>query len=107
MTTLADIVRDLHSYDEEPVSWQEPTIYAAEPWTAQSQAIVSWSMPKGGLPDSAAQLRMVRLVEVRTAIKLLAENYDQLVAASRFDEICSLLISRVNEAVAAGVRTRK
>jgi hypothetical protein len=31
--------------------WQELTIYAKEPWTAHSQAIVCWSMPKGGLPE--------------------------------------------------------
>jgi hypothetical protein len=107
MTTLADVVRNLRSHDEDPFSWQEPTIYAAEPWTAQSQALVSWSMPKGGLPEDAAQLRLVRLVEVRTAIKLLAENYDQLLAAGRFDEICALLISRVITVASAGAPTRK
>jgi hypothetical protein len=92
MPTLGEIVCDLHSYDEEPVSWQAPTIYAAEPWTANAQAIVRWSLPKGGLPDDAATLRLVRFVEVRSAIKLLAEEYEQLTTADRPDELCALLI---------------
>jgi hypothetical protein len=96
MTTLLDIVRDLRSYDEKPVSWQEPTIYAEEPWATNSQAIVCWSPAKGGLPDDAAKLRLVRLVEVRSAVSLLADKYDQL-ARDRLDELCVLLIARVQE----------
>jgi hypothetical protein len=96
MTTLSDIVRDLQRYNEEPVSWQEPTIYAEEPWTANSQAIVCWSLPKGGLPDDAAKLRLVRVVEVRSAVSLLTDKYDQLVR-DRLDELCVLLIARVQE----------
>ena len=106
MTTLSDIVLNLRSYDEEPVSWQELTIYAEEPWTAHSQAIVCWSMPKGGLPDAAAKLRLVRLVEVRSAVRLLADKYDQLAFGDRLDELCTLLIARVNELIAAGVPPR-
>jgi hypothetical protein len=97
MSTLADIVRGLSRYDEEPVSWQEPTIYAAEPWAARSRAIVSWSLPRGGLPDDAAKLRLVRLVEVRSAVTLLADKYTELVRADRLDELCALLIARVQE----------
>jgi len=69
--TLADILQNLKSYDEEPFDCQDPTIYAAEPWTAHSQAIVSWSMPKGGLPEDAAKLRLMCLIEVRKAIGIL------------------------------------
>ena len=96
MTTLSDIVCNLRSYDEESVSGQELTIYAEEPWTAHSQAIVCWSLPKGGLPYDAAKLRLVRLVEVRSAVSLLADKYDQLVTY-RLDELCALLIVRVQE----------
>jgi hypothetical protein len=35
IATLGEILRDLQSYDEEPFAWQEPTIYAAEPWTTR------------------------------------------------------------------------
>jgi hypothetical protein len=106
MTTLSDIVRDLRSYDEEPAAWQELTIYAEEPWTAHSQAIGCWSMPKGGLPDAAAKLRLVRLVEVRSAVKLLADKYDQLVFGDHLDEPCTLLIARVNELIVASAPPR-
>ena len=107
MTTLADIVRDLRSYAEDPVGWQEPTIYATEPWSAYSDAIISWSMPKGGLPDDAARLRLVRFVEVRSAIELLAEDYDRLTTVGRFDEICVLLISRVMDMASEKPRSRR
>jgi len=64
-------------------------------------------MPKGGLPDDAATLHLVRFVEVRLAIDLLAQDYDRLMAAGRFEEICALLIVHVKALVAAGASTRK
>jgi hypothetical protein len=95
--TLADILQNLKSYDEEPFDCQDPTIYAAEPWTAHSQAVVSWSMPKGGLPEDAAKLRLMCLIEVRKAIGLLADQYDQLLRDNRLEELCQLLVSRVQQ----------
>lgn len=105
--TLVDIVRNLRSYSEEPVGGQEPTIYAAEPWTAYSQAIVSWSMPKGGLPDDVAAFRLVRFVEVQSAIRLLAGEYDQLMASDCLDELCVLLIAQVNKLVTSQASSRR
>jgi transposase len=64
MATLSEIVGNLRRWDQEPDGPQRPTIYAQTLWSAQSQAIVCWSMPKGGLPDDAARLQLVRLVEV-------------------------------------------
>ena len=107
MKKLADLVRYLHKYAEDPVGWQEPTIYAAEPWSAHSEAIISWSMPKGGLPDDAARLRLVRFVEVRSAIELLAEDYDRLTTEGRFDELCALLISRATDMASEKPRSRR
>ena len=77
-TTLADIVRDLRRYDEEPIGWQEPTIYAEKPWSASSPAIVSWSEPKGGLPGAVTTLRLVRLMDVRKSLRMLKDEYDHL-----------------------------
>jgi hypothetical protein len=102
VTTLADIVRDLRRYDEEPIGWQEPTIYAEEPWSASSRAIVSWSAPKGGLPDAATTLRLVRLMDVRKSLRLLNDEYDQLLAAHRLEELCTLLIERVEHLARIG-----
>jgi hypothetical protein len=101
MTTLADIIRDLRSHDKEPFSGQEPTIYAAEPWSPHSRAIVSWSIEKGGLPDDAARLHLVRLLEVRAALRLLADRYHSLVLEDRQEELCALLITRVQDLIQA------
>ena len=102
MTTLLDIVRDLRRHDDEPISSQQPTIYAEEPWSAESAAIVSWSTPRGGLPEDAAKSRLVRLIEVRSALRLLAGEYDQLLVGNRLDELCAMLIGRVRELVRDG-----
>ena len=107
MTTLADIIRDLHSYDEKPVSGQEPTIYAAEPWSAHSHAIVSWSVAKGGLPDDAAKLHLVRLLEVRSALGLMADRYHSLILEDRLNELCELLITRVQQSHRARSRGKQ
>ena len=52
MLTLLEVIRGLHDYDEEPPA-------------------------QGGLPESAAQRRLVRIVEVRKAIVLLEDCYAQ------------------------------
>jgi len=59
-------------------------------------------MPKGGLPDDAARLQLVRLVEVRLAIKLLNSDYEVLTRAHRYDELSNLLIERAQDLVAHG-----
>jgi hypothetical protein len=106
MTTLSDIVRDLRSFDEEPVSWQEPTIYAEEPWTAASRAIVCWSTPKGGLPDEAAKLRLGYFIDVRSAARLLDDKYDQLLLTGRYGELSELLITAVKDLILASSTSR-
>jgi hypothetical protein len=50
-------------------------------------------MPKGGLREVAARLRLVRFVEVRSVIELLAEDYERLTTVGRPDELCAQLIS--------------
>jgi hypothetical protein len=72
-----------------------PTIYAAEPWSPHSEALVAWAPEKGGLPPEVAERRMVRLVEVERAIELLKDCYYELRVARRFDDLSELLIQRV------------
>jgi hypothetical protein len=36
---------------------------------------------------------------VRSAVRLLADKYDQPVFGDRLDELCTLLIARVNELI--------
>jgi hypothetical protein len=72
-----------------------PTIYAAEPWSPSSEALVAWGSMSGGLPAEAAERRMVRLIEVEGAIELLEDRYFDLSAARRYDELSNLLVQRV------------
>jgi hypothetical protein len=95
---LSDVIRDLRSYDKDEVSFQEPSIYVAEPWGSTSEAVVEWSMPKGGLPDSAAKRQLLYLISVRGAVKVLGRQYDALIREGRVDDLCVLLIAQVNHA---------
>jgi hypothetical protein len=97
---LSDLIRDLRSYDKGEVSFQEPSIYVAQPWLSTSEAVVEWSMPKGGLPDTAAKRLLLYLISVRGALKVLGGQYDALVRGGRVDELCVLLIEHVNRAKA-------
>jgi hypothetical protein len=72
-----------------------PTIYAAEPWSPSSEALVAWGSMKGGLPPEAAERQMVRLIEVEGAVDLLEDRYFDLSATRRYDELSNLLIQRV------------
>jgi hypothetical protein len=72
-----------------------PTIYAAEPWSPSSEALVAWGSMKGGLPPEVAERRMVRLIEVEGAVDLLKDRYFDLNAAGRYDELSELLIQGV------------
>jgi hypothetical protein len=89
---LSDVIRDLRRYDEGEVSYQEPSIYAAEPWGPDSEAVVERSMPKGGLPGTAAKRLLMYLISVRGALKALGVEYDSMVHDGRVDELCGLLI---------------
>lgn len=70
--TLTEIVKTLPSFAAAEVSFQEPTIFVAEPWVPHSEACVAWSLPRGGLPEEPARHRFTRLVEVREALDILA-----------------------------------
>ena len=56
--TLLDAIHDLDSLDE------ESTIYAAEPWSADSQVLVAREPDVGGLPTEAARLGLTYFLEV-------------------------------------------
>jgi len=65
--TLFEAIRDLDSLDE------ESTIYAAEPWTADSQAIVMPQPDDGRLPDEARKLGFEYFLEVWIAREVLQD----------------------------------
>jgi hypothetical protein len=92
---LSDVVRILELLRTEQSQYMLPTIYAAEPWSPSSEALVAWSPMRGGLPPEAAERRMVRLIEVKGAIELLKDRYLDLTADRRYDELSALLVQRV------------
>jgi hypothetical protein len=65
MFRLIDIVGNLGSYDE------EMTIYAAKPWTCDSQALVAREPDQGGLPSEATTRSVEYFIEVFIATEFL------------------------------------
>jgi hypothetical protein len=62
---LIDVVAQLVSYDP------ELTIYAAKPWTCDSEAVVAREPEDGGLPPEAAARRCEYFIEVFVAKEFL------------------------------------
>jgi len=58
---LGDVIDRLAEFDS------EDTIYAAEPWTEQSEAIVAREPDAGGLPSEALDTDMKYFLEVGIA----------------------------------------
>lgn len=59
--TLADIVTRLSEFDH------TYTIYAAEPWTPTSLAIIDYEPDEGGLPAEALRLGLSYFLEIEIA----------------------------------------
>ena len=84
--TLMSVVEDLVSLDE------EATIYAAEPWTKDSRALIAREPTSGGLPEEAKISGLKYFIEVAIARDFLegwASNLDHNPSA---DESCERLI---------------
>lgn len=92
---LSDVVRLLQLLRTDESQYMIPTIYAAEPWSASSEALVAWSPPRGGLPPEAAERHLLRLIDVQGAIDALRDCYFDLSNAGRYDELCGLLVQRI------------
>ena len=99
--TLSEVVNALPSFAAPEVSFQEPTIYAEEPWTPSSQARVLWSLPRGGLPEEAGRHALSRVTEVRTALKLLGYRDGQWPRAAP-DQLVGELVAKVLQRNAGG-----
>jgi hypothetical protein len=61
ITKLIEIVGELGVLED------DMTIYAAEPWTAESPAVVDMEPESGGVPASASEHGMTYLLEVLVA----------------------------------------
>ena len=95
--TLRDLVASLPALQVEEVQFLVPTIYAAEPWAPDSDALVALGSLKGGLPPEVAKRQMTRVFEVAGARSILGDCYDKFAQAQRFDELCTILIERVTD----------
>lgn len=65
MQRLVEIVANLSSYDS------ELTIYAAEPWTCNANAVVAREPDSGEVPSEAAVIAASYVIEVSIAKELL------------------------------------
>jgi len=86
VTKLIDLVMTLESLDE------NATIYAAEPWSGESPAMVEVEPPSGGLPDGAAHAGLKYFLEVFVARDFLADWESGLDKATSARERCDRLI---------------
>lgn len=89
MMTLKTIVADLAALDE------AATIYASEPWTPDSKAIVAQEPASGGLPEEAKVSGLKYFIEVaigRDFLEGWASNLDHAPSA---EETCDRLIEPV------------
>ena len=67
--TLLEVVTDLASADE------DAAIYAVEPWTCETPAVVAAEPLTGGVPDIAANAGMTYLLAISVAREFL-EGWD-------------------------------
>jgi hypothetical protein len=84
--TLLESIRNLDSLDE------ESTIYAAEPWKADSRAIVAREADIGGLPAEAQKLGLKYFLEIFVARDFLEGWVECLDAEPTLQEKCARLI---------------
>jgi hypothetical protein len=86
MTQLGDVVKRLASLD------QEATIYAAEPWTSESAAVVAAEPESGAVPEPAGREGLKYFLEVFLACEFLDGWESTLGRAPSDEERCERLI---------------
>jgi hypothetical protein len=97
--TLNDIVIGLLSLPSQQEQESIPTIYAIEPWSPSSEALVAYGSLHGGLPPEAAKRAMVRFIEVASAVAILKNTYTEFAESGLYAELCLTLINRVHALV--------
>jgi hypothetical protein len=97
--TLNDIVVELLSLPTQQDQESIPTIYAEEPWSPTSEAVVAYGSLHGGLPSEAAKRGMVRFIEVASAAAILKNTYSEFAESGLYSELCLTLINRVHALV--------
>lgn len=86
VSRIGDTIGRLASLD------QDATIYAAEPWTAESVAIVAIEPDSGGIPEEAATRGLKYFLEVAVARDFLEGWESTLDSTPTAPERCARLI---------------
>lgn len=68
---MGEIMSLLQTIQELDSLNQESTIYASQPWTADSKVIVAMEPESGGIPEDAAELGLEYFLEVSVAQEVL------------------------------------
>lgn len=84
---LGDVVEKLAAFDS------EDTIYAAEPWTEQSEAMVAREPDRGGLPSEVSDAGMKYFLEIGIAKEFIEDWLGSLEEQPTPSSICRRLIS--------------
>jgi hypothetical protein len=84
--TLIEVINNLETLD------QESTIYASEPWTEDSTALIATEPEEGGIPSNAAKLGLKYFLEVFVARDFIEDWMASLDAKPTPQEKCSRLI---------------
>ena len=86
VSQLGDLIKRLASLNE------DETIYAAEPWTSESAAVLAMEPESGGLPDVAASQGLKYFLEVSIARDFLEDWESTLGEKPTGQERCNRLI---------------
>ena len=84
--TLLEIVQNLENLDE------EGTIYAKQPWTAGSSAVVAREPDGGGLPTEAERQNLDYFLEVSIAREFLEDWTNNRPSSPTSQEKCERII---------------
>ena len=91
--TLIEAIRDLASLDE------EHTIYAAKPWTPDSEVVLAEEPESGGLPEEAKRRGVKYFLEVFIAREVLDGWLENLKTQPSLEEKCKRIIEyAINDA---------
>ncbi|HXC36679.1 MAG TPA: hypothetical protein VNV43_12440 [Candidatus Acidoferrales bacterium] len=86
MMKLIEVIRDLDALDD------ESTIYAAKPWTEDSEVIVAHEPESGGVPAEVERLSLEYFLEVLIAREFLEGWLGNLDAQPTLQQKCARVI---------------
>lgn len=90
---LGEVISGLSGFDS------EDTIYAAEPWTGQSAAMVARETGASGLPSEVSEIGMKYFLEISIAQEVVVERLASLDDKPTPSAVCQRVIEyAINDA---------